>query len=185
MNIFQRLFRRSGTSGASDGGYTEMRSGLVFPSELGDLRRRADGRAYAEGDRSGESIPYGKDDVQATIYITTVGGAEFPDGGESEFIRGEVESAVAAVQEMERLGRYRSVKYFDATPERLGAKPDNLIWARSAYFALADGRPMISFTYITALHSRVVKLRISGSDPENKILMQFPHALGDLISGQR
>src|SRR4051794_5143593 len=119
MNIFQRLFRRAGISGGTDDAYTEPRSGLVFPLELGGWHRRATGRTYAEGDRTGESIPYGADDAQATIYVTTVGQAEFPDGGDSEFVRGELESAMAAVREMERQGRYQSVKLFTAAPERL------------------------------------------------------------------
>ena len=44
---------------------------------------------------------------------------------------------------------------------------------------------MISFTYITALRHKVIKLRISAPDPNNKRLMEFAHALGDLISRQR
>ena len=188
MNFFQRLFRRAGTdggTGATEGAYTESRSGLVFPMEFGGLRRQAPGRRYAEGDRSGETIPYGGDDARATIYVIAVGRAEFPDGGESEFVRGELESAMAAAREMERLGHYQSVKFFAAAPERLGTDPDNLVWARGAFFTTSDGRPMISFTYITALRNRVIKLRISSSDPDSKRLKEFPHALGDLISRQR
>ena len=185
MNILQGLFRRVGTSGATGDAYTEPRSGLVFPMELGGLHRRATGRTYAEGDRTGEFIPYGEDDAEATIYVTSVAQAEFPDGGDSEFVLGELESAMAAVREMQRLGRYQSVKFFAAAPERLGSDPGNLIWARGAFFTVSDGRPMISFTYITALRCRVIKLRISASDPDNKRLMNFPHAVGDLISRQR
>lgn len=186
MNFLQRLFGRTGGSRASDdGAYTEPRSGLVFPMELGGLQRLEAGRPYAEGDRAGESIPYGRHDVQATIYVTTVGRAGFPDGGDSEFARGELESAMAAVREMQRIGRYQSVKFFAGEPERLGVDPGNLIWARGAFFTTSDGRPMVSFTYITALNSRVIKLRISASDPKNQALQEFPHALGDLISRQR
>jgi hypothetical protein len=153
--------------------------------ELGGLRRQAVGRKYAEGDRAGESIPYGRDNVQATIYVTSVGQAQFPDGGESEFVRGELESAMAAVREMERSGRYQSVKLFAAAPERLGTDPNNLIWARGAFFAVTAERPMISFTYITGLRHKVIKLRISGANPDDKTLREFPHALGELISQQR
>jgi hypothetical protein len=184
MNFFQRLFRRLGSSGGTGDDYTEPRSGLVFPSELGGLRRLATGRRYAEGDRAGESIPYGKDEAQATIYVTTVGQAQFPDGGDSEFIRGELKSAMAAVMEMERLGHYQSVKHFGAAPEALGTDPVNLIWARGALFAVSGGRPMMSFTYITALRNQVIKLRISAPDAD-KSLTEFPQALGDLISRQR
>lgn len=185
MKILQRLFGRAGSSAGNDGAYTEPRSGLVFPMELGGLGRLDSGRAYAEGDRAGESIPYGSDDAQATIYVTMVGQAKFPDGGDSEFIRAELESAMAAVREMERMGHYQAVKFFAAEPERLGTAPGNLIWARGAFFTTSDGRPTISFTYITALRSKVIKLRVSASDPKNKALMDFPHALGDLISRQR
>src|SRR5689334_14649142 len=183
MNI-RRLFGRADTS-PSDGAYTEPRSGLVFPMELGGLHRLASGRESAEGDRAGHSIPYGREDAQATIYVTTVAGAQFPDGGDNEFISREVEQAMAAVREMERAGHYQPVKFFAAEPERLGTDPGNLIWARGAFFTSSEGRPMISFTYITALHSRVIKLRISVADPSNRTLKEFPHALGDLISRQR
>lgn len=152
---------------------------------LGGLQRQATGRPYAEGDRAGEAIPYGADDAQATIYVTTVGNADFPDGGESEFVRVELERAMAAVREMEQMGRYQSVKFFDAEPERLGTDAGNLIWARGAFFTVSDGRPMISFTYITALRRNLIKLRISASTPDNPRLMGFPHAMGDLISRQR
>jgi hypothetical protein len=185
MNFLQRLFGRAAGLGASGGAYTEPQSGLVFPMELGGLRRLAAGRPYAEGDRAGESIPYGSDDVQATIYVTSVGETKFPDGGDSEFIASELESALEAVREMERLGRYQSVKFLTAAPEKLGNNPGNLLWARGAFFAMTEGRLMISFTYITALHSRVIKLRMSGSDPDNKTLVEFPQALGELISGQQ
>ena len=185
MNIFRRLFGRATTSGPAGGDYTEPRSGLVFPLELGGLRRHTAGRPYTEGDRTGESIPYGGNQAEATVYVTQVGRAEFPDGGDSDFIRGELESAMAAVQEMERRGNYRSVKYFTGEPERLGSGQGNLVWAKGAFFASNDGRPMVSFTYITALGSKVIKLRISGSDPANKALKEFPHALGELISRQR
>lgn len=184
MNIFRRLLGRPGTSGGT-GAYTEPQSGLVFPMELGGMRRLATGRPYAEGDRSGQSIPYGSDRAQATIYVSTVGQADVPDGGDSDFIRRELESAMAAVHELERLGRYRSVKFFAAAPERLGTDPGNLIWARGAFATVNEGLPMISFTYITALRLKVIKLRISAPDPDNKTLMEFPHALGDLISRQR
>jgi hypothetical protein len=97
----------------------------------------------------------------------------------------EVEHAMAAVREMERAGHYHPVKFFAAEPERLGTDPGNLIWARGAFFTSSDGRPMISFTYITALRSRVIKLRITSSDPKSSALKEFPHALGDLISRQR
>jgi hypothetical protein len=152
---------------------------------LGGLRRQGAGREYAEGDRTGISIAYGGDNAQATVYVTTVGQADFPDGGDSEFVRGELESAMAAVKEMERAGHYQSVKFFAAAPERLGTEPSDLIWARGAFFTVNNGNPMISFTYITALRGRVIKLRISASDPNDKTLMEFPHALGDLISRQR
>ena len=150
--------------------------------ELGGLRRRTPGRPYAEGDRTGESIAYGGDGVEATVYVTQVGQAAFPDGGDSEFIRGELESAMAAVREIERMGHYRSLKLFTGAPERLGTSPGNLVWAKGAFFAVSDRGPMVSFTYITALGSRVIKLRISGADPKNETLTRFPHALGDLVS---
>jgi hypothetical protein len=192
VNI-QRLFGRAASSGATDGAtgratggdYIEPGSGLVFPVDLGGLRRHTVGRPYAEGDRTGESIAYGGNQAEATVYVTNVGQAEFPDGGESEFIRGELESAMAAVREMERRGLYRSVKYFTGDPERLGDGPGNPVWAKAAFFASTDGRPMVSFVYITALASKVIKIRISASDPENKALKEFPHAMGDLISRQR
>ena len=185
MNILPRLFGRAATPSATDGNYTEPRSGLVFPMELGGLRRRATGRPYVEEDRTGESIPYGGDHAEATIYVTKVGQAEFPDGGDNAFIRGELESAMAAVRELERMGHYRSVKYFTGEPERLGNDPGNLLWAKGAFFASNDGRPMVSFLYITALGSKVIKVRISGADPDNKALMEFPRAIGELISRQR
>lgn len=182
--FFQRLFGRTGTSGGTNNDYTEPRSGLVFPIELGGLQRQATGRTYVEGDRSGEAISYGAVQAQATIYVTTVGQTALPDGGDNELVHAELESAMTAVREMERLGHYQSVKYFKAAPERLGTDPSNLIWARGAFFTMSDGRPMISITYITAVRSKLIKLRISASDPENKTLKEFPHALGDLISRQ-
>jgi len=185
MNIFRKIFGRSGASGETADDYTEPQSGLIFPMELGGLRRFGLGRPYAEDNGSGESIPYGANQVHATIYVTTVGGAQFPEGGESDFIRNELESAMAAVQEMQQLGYYDSIKFFSAEPQKLGSDPANLIWARGAFFTLNKGRPMMSFTYITALRSHVIKLRISASDPKNDGVEQFPHALGDLISRQR
>jgi hypothetical protein len=123
--------------------------------------------------------------VEATVYVTKVGQAEFPDGGDSEFIRGELDSSMAAVREMERMGRYGPVKFFGGEPEKLGTDPRNLTWARGAFFTVSEGSPMFSFTYITGLGSMVIKLRISGPDGENKTLKDFPAALGDLISRQR
>jgi hypothetical protein len=184
MNILQRLLGRAKGSGVA-GAYTEPRSGLIFPLQLGGLRRQGTGRPYAEGDREGESIPYGDGHAEATIYVTTVGQADFPDGGDNDFIREELNQAQATVRELERLGHYQSVKFMTAAPERLGTGADNLVWGRGAFFTAAGGRPMISFTYITALRSKIIKLRISGSDPNNKTLLEFPHALGDLISRQR
>jgi hypothetical protein len=67
----------------------------------------------------------------------------------------------------------------------LGTDPANLIWAKAAFFAVTDGGPIVSFTYITALGSKVIKHRISGADPNNETLRGFPHAVGDLISRQR
>lgn len=90
-----------------------------------------------------------------------MGQAQFPDGGDSEFVRGDVESAMAAVREMQRLGHYQSVKFFAAAPERLGTDPGNWVWARGAFFAMTERGLMVSFTYITALRSHVIKLRMS------------------------
>jgi len=190
MNILRRIFGRAASSGPAGGDYaggdyTEPRSGLVFPLELGGLRRHTAGRPYGEGDRGGESIPYGGNQAEATVYVTQVARAEFPDGGDSDFIRGELESAMAAIQELERMGRYQSVKFFAGEPEKLGTNAGNLVWAKGAFLAMNDGRPMASFTYITALASKVIKLRISSVDPSNKALKEFPHAMGDLISRQR
>jgi hypothetical protein len=185
VGIIQRLFGRNGPGTVSKQDYTEPRSGLVFPMELGGLKRLAVGRPYAEGGRAGESIPYGCHTAQAAIYVTTVQLADFPDGGESDFIREEVESAMAAVREMERIGRYQKVKYFSADPQMLGKTPGNLVWGRSAFFTINSGRPMMSLTYITALGSLVIKLRLSCPSPDDKSMIEFPNALGDLISGQR
>jgi hypothetical protein len=186
VNIFQRLFGRAPNSGAAGGDYREPRLGLVFPMELGGLQRRTKGRPYAEGNRQGESLAYGGNQVEATVYVTQVGQAEFPDGGDSEFIRAELESALAAVRELERVGHYRSVKLFMGDPERLGTDPRNPTWAKAAFFAVTTGGgPLVSFTYITALGSKVIKLRMSSADPDNSTLKEFPHALGDLIGRQR
>ncbi len=185
MGFFQRLFGPKNVASHWRQDYTEPGSGLVFPMRLGGMTRWEEARPYADGGRSGVSIPYGRDAAQATIYVTTVRGANFPDGGESDFIRGEVESALAAVREMERVGRYQGVKYFAADPQMLGGTPGNLVWARTAFFAMTGERPMMSLTYITAVRSRVVKLRLSAPSPEDKSLVEFPNALGEWISGQR
>jgi len=185
MSFFQRLFGKQTTSAVSNENYTEPRSGLVFPIQLGGLKRSAFGRPYAEGERAGVSIPYGNETAQATIYVTTVQAADFPDGGESDFIRDQLENAISAVREMERMGKYQAVKYFSAEPQMLGTAPGNLVWARTAFFTTFNGRPMMSFTYLTALRSLVIKLRLSCPSPKDKSIGEFPIALGDLISGQR
>jgi hypothetical protein len=160
MSFFRRLFGSDKTTSAAND-YIEPDLGLVFPLQLGGLQRKSEGRPYAEGDRSGHSIAYGLADLQATIYVTKVSRSDFPDGGESDFIAEELESAMAAVQQMERVGYYQGVKMYSAPPVRLGKGPDNLVWARGAFFAMNQGKPMVSFIHLTALRGRVIKLRIS------------------------
>ena len=111
MNIFQRLFGRAPNSGAAGGDYREPRLRLVFPMELGGLQRRTKGRPYAEGNRQGESLAYGGNQVEATVYVTQVGQAEFPDGsplGRATLDRQVMEDVGAILHGMQRAEECRN-----------------------------------------------------------------------------
>jgi len=129
--------------------YKEARSGLEFPETIGDFERMEVKPYEYEPGKQGVAISYGYQDTAVTIYVRATP-AEMADLTSADF----VQETVAQVMEMEKLGHFANVKFFDFQAAR--EKPG---WSTKMFTGETQGLEVDSFIACKAMPGYMVKIR--------------------------
>ena len=130
-------------------------SPISLPARIGPMRYTGDPHKY-EDPRLGVSYQYGGDGLSLTVYIYDAGETNLVDGADTRSTCREFETAKAGVVQAYQKPQLKVEQLVRLNP------PDDLPQMREAQYEFErEGKPTISFIWITAAAKHVVKLRLS------------------------
>jgi hypothetical protein len=148
-------------------------SPIVLPKRIGPMTLSGAPHKY-DDPRLGISYQYSGDGLSLTVYVYDAGVAELSDGPDTMPVCREYEIAKQGVEQA-----YQKVQLKSELIVRLNS-PDELPLIREAHYEYErEGRPTLSFIWITTAAKYFVKLRLS-MDP--RLRDELPDARRGLLS---
>lgn len=130
-------------------------SPLVFPKRIGPMVLVGDPHRY-DDPRLGVSYQYGGSGLSLTVYIYDAGQKDLADGADTITSCLEFESAKQGVEQAYQKAVLKSQFLANLSP------PDALPQVREALYEFErEGKPTISFIWVTTVAKNFVKLRMS------------------------
>ena len=130
-------------------------SPLVFPRKIGPMVLVGEPHRY-DDPRLGVSYQYGGSGLSLTVYVYDTGEKDLPDGADTMLSCVEFETAKQGVEQSYQKVELKSQFLAKLTP------PDALPQVREALYEFErEGKPTISFIWVTTVAKNFVKLRMS------------------------
>jgi hypothetical protein len=130
-------------------------SPIMLPTRIGPMRYIGPPHKY-DDPRLGVSYPYGGDGLSLTVYIYDAGETTLVDGADTMPTCREFEIAKAGVVQAYQKPQLKAEQLVRLNP------PDDLPQMREAQYEFErEGKPTISFIWITTAARHFVKLRLS------------------------
>jgi hypothetical protein len=130
-------------------------SPIVLPARIGPMHYTGDPHKY-DDPRLGVSYQYGGDGLSLTVYIYDAGETNLVDGADTMATCREFEVAKAGVVQAYQKPQLKVEQLVRLNP------PDDLPQMREAQYEFErEGKPTISFIWITTAAKHFVKLRLS------------------------
>ena len=140
---------------AAEGTVRLLPSPLVFPKRIGPMALVGEPHKY-DDPRLGVSYQYGGQGLSLTVYIYDTGQADLPDGADTIPSCQEFETAKQGVEQS-----YQKVELKSQYLARLNP-PDATPQVREALYEYErEGKPSISYIWVTTVAKHFVKLRMS------------------------
>jgi len=130
-------------------------SPLTLPARIGPMQYTGSPHKY-DDPRLGVSYQYGGDGLSLTVYVYDAGDTNLADGAATVPTCREFEIAKAGVMQTYQKPQLKAEQLVRLSP------PDDMPQMREAHYEYErDGKPTISFIWITSATKHFVKLRLS------------------------
>ena len=150
------------TAGYAAEAFTHAPTGVTLPDTLAGMTRGEVVAYKGEPGQNGVAIPYHAGRVEVTVFIRTI------DTKGPTSPAAIVEDSLETVKRLEKSGTYSKVEVYKTQDD-----PEAPGWAKAAYTAEMEGRPVVSLIYAAVKGGHAIKARITTSDLKDPSVVKF------------
>ena len=144
--------------------YKEQRTGIEFPSRLGDYKRGKVKCYEAEANADGMMVEYRSKDAEVTVFVRAL--EDENNKTSAEFLN----ESLACIKDLEAQGKenYSNIKFYAFCPDK--ERPG---WNSAAFTSNSANHFIVSFIYCKVASGNLVKIRATTPNTKNELLQSF------------